>query len=79
MIFKSGKPKDCKPDTVGRLLLDSTLSDSERALIKCISSPRLRDELIEMLHIEVSVLSGLLVGLELRGIVYEQDGYFVLK
>ena len=79
IIFKSGKPKDCKPDTVGRLLLDSTLSDNERALIKCISSPRLRDELIEMLHIEVSVLSGLLVGLELRGIVYEQDGYFVLK
>ncbi len=77
--LRSGKPKSCKPDTVARFLLDSTLTDNERALIKCMATPRLRDELIEMLHIEVSVLNGLLVELELRGIAYEQDGYFVLK
>ncbi len=53
------------------------LDDMEKRLLEHISYPKLRDELIHDMNIDVSDLNALISSLELQGAITEEDGFFV--
>ena len=71
------KVKQSREAARQKWLTNASLSPLERRAIGCLGTPRVRDDLMRKLNICAADLSAVLVELELRGVIGEQDGYIV--
>jgi len=60
-------------------LHDSSLSVNERRILEYLETPRMRDDLMRELKMSASELNSVLVELELKDIIFEEDGYILCQ
>ena len=53
----------------------TTLEKDERRLLDHLSYPKMRDELINEIHIDAADLSAIISSLEMKGAVLDEDGF----